>query len=293
MKEKQFGPIRFIAGKNRGRYPYCHSIYVEGDKVLIDPGAGRRRLAELRDGPGVDQLWLSHWHEDHIKNLDLFEDRPLLVSSQDAVPLSDIELFLDAYGIEGGLRDVWKAVMTEQFNFRPRTPKSHLKDKEIITLKTVTVEVIHTPGHTPGHLSFFFREPGVLYLGDYDLTDFGPWYGDAGSDMDQTIASVQRLRDIPAKTWITAHETGLFESDPGNLWDRYLDVIDRREEKLLERLKTPQRLEDIAKAWIVYGKPREPEAFYAFGEVAHMKKHLKRLMELGEVGMENGIYFRI
>ena len=293
MEERQFGPVRFIPGKNQGRYPYCHSIYVEGDGVLIDPGSGRRRLSELESESGVKKVWLSHWHEDHIKNLDLFEDRPLFISAQDAVPLSDMELLMDAYDIQGEMREAWKPIMTEQFNFRPRKPEGYLKDNDVISLKSGTVEVVHTPGHTPGHLSFFFREPGVLVLGDYDLTDFGPWYGDVESDIDQTVASIRRLRDIPARTWITAHETGVFESEPADRWGRYLRVIDQREEKLLDRLKRPQRMEEIVKAWIIYGKPREPEAFYAFGEASHMKKHLARLMKQGRVGMENNTYFLI
>jgi len=37
MEEKKFSPIRFIPGINQGKYPYCHSVYIEGAKILIDP----------------------------------------------------------------------------------------------------------------------------------------------------------------------------------------------------------------------------------------------------------------
>ena len=129
-------------------------------------------------------------------------------------------------------------------------------------------------------------------MGDYDLTKFGPWYGDAESSIEETIASVRRLRKISAKVWIAGHETGLFESDPGDLWERYLAVISVREEKLLEFLKTPRTLDDVVAACIIYGKPREPKAFFAFGERAHMKKHLEKLMREGIVRREGERYVR-
>jgi hydroxyacylglutathione hydrolase len=151
---------------------------------------------------------------------------------------------------------------------------------------------LSTPGHTPGHTAFFFQEQGVLFMGDYDLTKFGPWYGDAKSSIEETILSVRRLREIPAKVWIAGHEAGLFEADPGELWERYLVVISFREEKLLEFLKQPRTLDDIVEAWIIYGRPREPKAFFAFGERAHMKKHLEKLMREGIVGRKGESYVR-
>jgi glyoxylase-like metal-dependent hydrolase (beta-lactamase superfamily II) len=74
MEERCFGPVRFIPGQNNGKYPNCHSIYIEGAGVLIDPAADRDRLIRLKQESGAKAVWLSHWHEDHITHLDLFED---------------------------------------------------------------------------------------------------------------------------------------------------------------------------------------------------------------------------
>jgi len=46
-------------------------------------------------------------------------------------------------------------------------------------------------------------------------------------------------------------------------------------------------MDEIVGAWIVYGRPREPEAFFEFGERAIMKKHLERLKKNGRV-VQNG-----
>ncbi len=297
VEERRFGPIRFIPGERNGKYPYCHSVYIEdeGGGILIDPSSDRERLSQLREGPGVKAVCLSHWHEDHIMHLGLFDDVPLWTSEQDAPPLADLETFLDWYAIDdstGPHRTEFRKFMKDQFDFQPRTPDRFLEGGEILELGFVTVEVIAAPGHTPGNLAFYFREPEVLFLGDYDLTPFGPWYGDVYSSIEKTMASIDRLRQIPARVWITGHEQGVFEEEPGPLWDDYVNVILNREERLLHLLEQPRDKQAIIEAWIVYGKAREPRYFYEFGEWAIMGKHLSRLIRQGRAAHENGKYVR-
>jgi glyoxylase-like metal-dependent hydrolase (beta-lactamase superfamily II) len=293
MLEQTFGPIRFLPGDNRGKYPFCHSVYIEGDRILIDPASSRERLIRLREESGVKAVWLSHWHEDHFMHLDLFDDLPLYIAEADAAPLSDMALFLDAYGVTGEKdRKTWSAIMTSEFHFKARTPAGFLKGGETRRLASVTVDMIAAPGHTPGHLCFRFREPEVLFLGDYDLTPFGPWYGDRFSSIAETIESVRKLAKIPARIWLTCHETGVFVKPPGRLWENYLNVIQTRENKLLTLLKRPRTLAEIVGAWIVYRKPREPLAFFAFAERALMQKHLDTLMGRGLVGKKDNTYYR-
>ena len=293
MKERRFGPILFLPGENGGRYPFCHSIYIESAGVLIDPASGRDGLARLSQNGAVREVWLSHWHEDHFRHLDLFDGLPLRISQTDAPPLSDVDLFLDWYGLDdSGFRDFWRKTLLEEFHFRPREPTSFLHGGDHIRLGGLTVEVIHTPGHTSGHLAFFFKEEGVLFMGDYDLTRFGPWYGDPGSSIEETLSSIERLKEVPARVWVTSHETGIFEAEPGILWDQYVQVIEEREEKLLTFLDKPRTLEEIVEAWIVYRRPREPKAFFAFGEEAIMKKHLERLLGQALVAREGNTFYR-
>jgi glyoxylase-like metal-dependent hydrolase (beta-lactamase superfamily II) len=291
MEERRFGPLWFIPGENNGKYPFCHSIYIEGAGILIDPASNRKRLAQMRENNDIEAVWLSHWHEDHLMYLDLFDGLPLSISERDAPPISDVELFLDAYGMyDEDEREQWRVLLRENFHFRPRRPYAFLRDGEVIRLGDTTVEVISTPGHTPGHISLWFQDLGIVFLGDYDLTKFGPWYGDVESSIEETIRSVNRLRQIQAKVWLTAHETGVFEESPGYLWDQYLGVIAEREGKLLNLLEKPRTLEEIVGAWIVYGRPRKPKAFFEFGERALMKKHLERLISQGIV-KKNGNRF--
>jgi len=124
LEKRKFGPLRVIPGMNRGRHPYCHSIYIE----------------------------------DHLMHLDLFENLPIWMSEHDAPPLADIEVFLDWYDIiDKDERAYWSVELKKKFHFRPRKPTRFLRDGERIDLGNLSVEVIHTSGHTHGHLAFFFE----------------------------------------------------------------------------------------------------------------------------------------
>lgn len=290
MQERHFGPVWFIPGENSGKYPNCNSVYIEDAKILIDPASDRERLARLKEDPGVSEIWLTHWHEDHFMHLDLFDDLPLYMSREDAEPLTDLEVLMNAYGVDEKFKPEWRPLFNDLFHFRPRVPAGFLVPGQVIRAGALTIEVIHTPGHTPGHLAFFIHEPRILCLGDYDLTPFGPWYGDVEASIEKTIASVRQLQKIPAVTWIAGHEKGIYENAPDNLWDSYLRVIDEREARLLNLLKAPCTFEDIVNACIVYGRPREPKMFFEFGERALMRKHLERLLRNGLIHYKDDVY---
>jgi len=293
VSQIDFGPVHFIPGDNRGTYPFCNSLFIEGRRrVVIDPSSNEVRLLALRDGPGLDEVWLSHYHEDHFLFLGLFGGTVLAMSAVDSPALESMDSFLDYYDITNdGDRAAWAEIMNTSFHFQPRKADRLFNGDEVVDLGGVTVEVMRTPGHTAGHLSFFVREQAVLFIGDYDLSPF-PYYGDRDSDIDQTIASIQRLREVPARVWISPHGHGIYRENPAERWDRFLDVIDRREGRLLDLLTVPRTMGDIVEARIVYKKAREPKIFYDFGEMCTMKKHLDRLISKGVVTLE-GEYYRL
>jgi hydroxyacylglutathione hydrolase len=168
-----------------------------------------------------------------------------------------------------------------------------LQNEDSIDLGSLTVQVIATPGHTPGHLSFFFPAEEILFLGDYDLTSFGPWYGDVYSSIEETIKSINRLKRIPAHRWIASHNTGLFEENPGKLWDDYENVIYQREDRIMNFLKEPKTLEEILSAWLVYGRPREPKEFFEFNERALVGKHIEYLERQGKITLDQNKYVKL
>ncbi len=69
------------------------------------------------------------------------------------------------------------------------------------------IEVIHTPGHTPGHLAFWLAELGILFVGDAVVTSpklMAGWPGFV-INKQQHAASLRKLAGYPAEIIATGH----------------------------------------------------------------------------------------
>ena len=73
--------IYFIQGANKARYPYSNSILI-GD-YLIDTGVSNKLLRSLKKEFQINNVILSHWHEDHISGNQLLKDINFLCHEKD------------------------------------------------------------------------------------------------------------------------------------------------------------------------------------------------------------------
>lgn len=293
IHQQRFGNIIFIPGPGNGKYPFCNSLYIDDDvKGIVDPASNEQVLSRLAAGNEIDILLNTHYHEDHFTWNHLFSGAALYVHKEDAPCFASLNNLMQAYGIvDEGEKQIWRQLLEDVYNYRERKPDRLLEDGDVLDFGSTRLEVLHTPGHTPGHISLYCEAQGLLFTGDLDMTAFGPWYGDAVSDIGQTIASIHRLMTVPARTVITAHQMGILKEDLATLARAYLDVIDAREKKIVDFLKAPRTLEEIADQWFIYRKPREPEMFYRFGERGMVAKHLEYLIQNGRAAVENGRYY--
>jgi glyoxylase-like metal-dependent hydrolase (beta-lactamase superfamily II) len=289
MKNRKFGRITCIAGENGSRYPYCNSLYIDDEKkVLIDPGSDETVLRRLSSSQRVDIVIASHYHEDHGCYHYLFEHSELWVHEREAPCYRSYDTYLEYSGlVDSPYQKEWHDLLVRRCNFRERSPTSEFKDGDILDFGQTMVQVIHTPGHSPGHCSFYFPNEGILFLSDMDLSPFGPWYGDRFSDIDQTRSSMNRLLELSADIYITSHEIGVVEGDITRLAAQYLEVIDQREKRLIKFLEQPRTMKEIVNRWLIYGRERKPRFFFEFGERAMIRKHLERLMKEGRVQEKN------
>ncbi|HPL62592.1 MAG TPA: MBL fold metallo-hydrolase [Syntrophales bacterium] len=293
MKTSKFGKITFIHGPDRGRYPGCNSIFIDdGEGAVIDPGSSERFLLKIRDKARF--LFNSHYHEDHTAFNHLFPEALLYVHREESCCYRSIRNVLDYYGLLGSeFEGLWRDILIERFHYRERTPDGEFLDGDVFIVGGTRMEVIHTPGHSPGHSSFWFPGEKVLFLGDLDMTPFGPWYGDRVSDIDQTIDSVRKILEVPAEIFLSGHESEIIEKeDIFPQAEAYLDIIEKREGKILDYLAEPRGLDEIVEQWFIYRKPREPRHFFLFGERALTGKHLERLVRNGKIRLEKGKYIR-
>jgi glyoxylase-like metal-dependent hydrolase (beta-lactamase superfamily II) len=282
--ERSFGPATVYFGERGGKYPDGNPLLVRGaESALIDPALGLLpRRASL---PRVDRVLNSHCHEDHVAGNHLFPDRPCHLHELDAPGMRSLDDFMAIFGYPGEIGAAWRVAAVERFHYRPRPDAQSFRDGDVFDLGGgVRIHAIHTPGHTRGHTAFLVEPEGILYLGDIDLSSFGPYYGDAWSDLDDFERSLARVREMEARWYATFHHVGVLDGRAAFLerMDRYARVIPDREARLLAFLSDPHTLDEIAEHRFVY-RPGDDVPFAGPVERRHMGQHLRRLEAAGRV----------
>jgi glyoxylase-like metal-dependent hydrolase (beta-lactamase superfamily II) len=288
--DARFGPVTVLFGARGGRYPDGNSVLVEGrdETVIIDPALGLvARAAEL---PRVDRVVNSHCHEDHIAGNHLFPDVPWHVHALDKPGLESLEGMMAIYGYGGAIEDAFRDAVVEQFHYTARPDAVPYVDGDVFDLGGVTITVHHTPGHTRGHSCLavdWEDETGprrLLYLGDIELTSFGPYYGDAWSDLEDFERSLVRVRAMEADWYATFHHIGVLAGRDAFL--ERLDIFEAkiadREQRLLEYLAEPHTLAEIVAHRFVY-RPKDPVSFADGVERRSMSQHIDRLLRTGRL----------
>ncbi len=132
---------------------------------LIDPGAQAGIIydAVVRNGWHIEKILLTHGHFDHFGAAEMLRERlvaPIYIYPSDARYLTDPSLNLSAPSGQP-----LRVVHYEE-----------LHDGETIRLKANSgfyLRVIHTPGHTPGSVTYYAPEDGAAFVGD-TLYEHGP-----------------------------------------------------------------------------------------------------------------------
>ena len=184
------------------------------------------------------------------------------------------------YGFSGEIDTSWRRVVVEQFHFTPRPDALAYRDGDVFELGGgVRVRAIHAPGHTRGHSMLMIEPDGVLYLGDIDLSSFGPYYGDAWSSLEDFERTLVMARTVDARWYATFHHIGVIEGRAAfaERLDRYAAVIADRERRLLAYLAEPRSLGEIAAHRFVY-RPQDPVPFAEPVERRSMGQHVARLV---------------
>ena len=281
----KLGHTTVLVGERGGRYPHGNSLLVEGgdETIIVDPSLA---VAEGRfDLPHVDRVLNSHCHEDHVAGNGIFPSVPWHLHEADLPGIRSLEGLMRIYGFDGAIDSAWRQLVVDQFHFTPRLDPTPFREGDVFDLGgAVRVRVIHAPGHTRGHCFFHVEPDDVLYLGDVDLSSFGPYYGDAWSSLDDFARTLAFARTLDARWYATFHHIGVVDGRAAFLekLDRYTDVIADRERRLLEFLREPHTLDEIAVHRFVY-RPKDPVSFAEPVERRSMGQHVERLLAAGAV----------
>ncbi|UCE12768.1 MAG: MBL fold metallo-hydrolase [Candidatus Heimdallarchaeota archaeon] len=282
----------FIPGENNGSYPNSHSFLIKTDKneaTLFDSGIGHELVKQVLTHFDVKQVFLSHWHEDHISGNYLlkkagveFFGHPL-----DARLLRDIsqfQLFYDTAGspVEAFFQEILMAMNLENLNEIHEV----LNNQKIDLADNVTINIIHTPGHSAGHCCFYEPKSHLIYLADIDLSGLGPWYGCIDSNLQDFEHSILKLITMDLEYAISGHK-GIFigkEIIKAQL-KKFLSIIERRDIKILEELSEVNLnvIEELIGKRIIYKNYTQMKEYLYIAEKQMISKHLTRLTEQGKI----------
>jgi glyoxylase-like metal-dependent hydrolase (beta-lactamase superfamily II) len=277
-----FPNIFYIPGKNNSRFPYCACLYLKGRnlRVLIDAGMGASHLAPLQK-QGIDILILTHCHIDHRLTRKEIPDVPVWCHEADAPFLNDRKLFFDAIGLQRSGLNLAEHLDYTDGMFEIEISR-YLLDQERIDIGGISLEAIHTPGHTPGHLAFYIPEADLLFAADVDLTSFGPFYGHDFADIDKFIQSIERLRRVNARIVTTGH-AGPFNGQVKEKFNAYEEIVYHRDRLILEHLTQPRTLGDFRGRNLIFRAYPDFADLIRWFELVHIEKHLERLKAIGKV----------
>jgi glyoxylase-like metal-dependent hydrolase (beta-lactamase superfamily II) len=283
LEDLEIGPVTVLFGPKRGKYPDGNSLLIRGsrEQALIDPALGVVPRANTLEA--IDHIFYSHCHEDHLAGGYLFPDATWHVHRDDALGFDSLDDMMTIYGYPPEVSDAFRAVVVEKFNYVPH-PVDAFADGDVFDLGDVLVHIHHTPGHTRGHCCFSVEwgargpDERLVYLGDIELTSFGPYYGDAWSDLESFERSLELVRKIDARWYATFHHIGVLDRES------FLERLDRFETKILERetallqfLEQPHSLDEVAAHRFVYRKG-DAVMNADFVERRSMGMHIERLI---------------
>ncbi len=153
-----------------------------GVAAVVDPGAEIERIEATlaKAGARLGKILVTHGHCDHA-------GATAALARRHAVPIEgphvDDRFWIDAIAEQGrmfGLREA------EAF-----VPDRWLAQGDTVTVGALELEVLHCPGHTPGHVVFFHRPSrfavvgDVLFRGSIGRTDF------PRGNLDMLLASIR------------------------------------------------------------------------------------------------------
>lgn len=198
IEQLSLGPIQancFILGCEESHEAVVIDPGDEGDKIL---------MALARKSLKATKIINTHGHFDHVganRRIKEVTGAELLIHRLDAPMLAQLAANASAWGMRAD---------------NSPAPDQEIEDGDTITFGTISLEVIHTPGHTRGGISLYGQKSvfvgDTLFAGSIGRTDF------PGGDFDTLISSIQQ------KLFVLPEETKVY---PGHMGSTTIGVEKR------------------------------------------------------------------
>ena len=172
-------------------------ISKENNCIIIDPADDANFISEriLINKLTPKLIIATHGHFDHI-----LEAGELQKAFNIPFAINYKDLFL--------IKDVVKRAnywLKNEVIFFPPTPSIDLSKEKQITLDELMIEVIPTPGHTPGSISLYIKNENTLFTGDTYFKNANSRTDFAYSNKSHHKKSVEKIKKLNAYTILSGH----------------------------------------------------------------------------------------
>jgi hydroxyacylglutathione hydrolase len=170
--------------------PFQNNTYLLTDPqikkcVIIDPAIGSHLLMNeiVEQGLNLTQIWITHAHFDHVGGV-----HEIIRSDSDEIQIFIHPLEMQIWQEGGGSKEIGFELDLSPF------PETHpLSDKMRLTIGTQIFQVLSTPGHTQGHVVFYYQEQNVAFCGDLIFKNSIGRTDLKGGDQKQIIKSIREM----------------------------------------------------------------------------------------------------
>ena len=282
-----------------------------GDWVLIDTGmASAESVAAMKDAlaivgcaPGrLRAIVCTHYHPDHFgasRPLREATGAPVFLHPLDAsrtgfytrkVRSPEALAFFERQGMPTHFFDKLPTP-AEVFagTYDGVVPDHALADGDRLVFGERELEIVWTPGHTPGHCVVFFRRERVLVVGDHLLPKITPHVGIAWEEpidpLGDFLASLRKVGALDVETVLPAHGP-VFHDHRGRV-KQLLEFHDYRLEAMLDAVRTRART-TYEVALETFGLSQESPFQQQFPATFETLAHLEHLRRGGRVERTEG-----
>jgi glyoxylase-like metal-dependent hydrolase (beta-lactamase superfamily II) len=246
---------------------YVHLVCALEIRALIDVGSGfgssneqleaglatiEQKFEEAVRWDDITHILISHGHIDHFGGLPFVQERcraPVGIHELDRRILIDYEERLSIVAkrlrdflVDAGVSEVQQEQLMDLYLLNKHLFKSVPIDFTYNQegMQIGPIEVIHTPGHCPGHVVFLIDD--ILLSNDHVLKDTSPHQAPErltlNTGLDHYLVSLEKIKPLsPYVSIVLGGHEGPFE----NLEKRILEIESLHEERLARVLEISQR----------------------------------------------------
>ena len=187
---------------------HCYLLIGDDRALLIDTGLGIGNIYEqvqkLTDKPITAAATHAHW--DHIGGHKYFSD---FYAHEAELDWLSGHFPLPIQAVRNMVADrceLPESFAIDDYLIFQGKPSRLLDDGDRIDLGKRTIQAMHTPGHSPGHLCFWEEETGYLFSGDlvYRGTLFANY---PSTDPQSYLASLEKISLLPVKRLFPGHHS--------------------------------------------------------------------------------------